>query len=424
MTRIPWRASAVALLALFSLGLGDPGVAAGKTRSITPVGEPSAVADAIASAAEGDTLLLQSGVYREAGIVIDKRLTLLGEGTPVIDGGETGQIITVTADGVRIAGLEIANVGVSYMEDRAGIKLIEVEDCVIEDNRFTNTFFAVYLENSANCTIRDNVIKADQLRETASGNGIHLWYCRNILIDGNDVTGHRDGIYFEFVEGSTITNNTSERNLRYGLHFMFSHNDRYEGNVFLENGAGVAVMFSDDVIMRQNVFEHNWGPASYGLLLKDIRDSNISNNRFYRNTIGLYSEGSIRLAVENNEFVENGYAMKVMASSSDNRVTANNFINNTFDISTNSRQNFNEFDGNYWSRYQGYDLDRDGVGDVPYRPVHLFSLLVEREPAGLILLRSFFIDLIDTAEQVMPLYTPPTLLDKRPSITPIRPGRS
>ncbi|MCK5405839.1 MAG: nitrous oxide reductase family maturation protein NosD [Candidatus Krumholzibacteria bacterium] len=424
MKRVLTTTSTVVLLAVLALELGGAGAAVGKTWSITPVGGSSVVADAIASAADGDTVILRSGIYRESGIVVDKRLTLVGEGTPVIDGGEMGQIIAVTADGVRITGLEIANVGVSYMEDRAGIKLIEVKDCVIEGNRFTNTFFGIYLENCGNCTIRNNVIKAEYLRETASGNGIHLWYCRDILIDGNRITGHRDGIYFEFVEHSTITNNISERNLRYGLHFMFSHHDRYERNVFRKNGAGVAVMFSDDVIMRENTFEHNWGSASYGLLLKDIRDSDITHNRFHRNTIGLYSEGSMRLVIEKNEFTDNGYAMKVMSSSSDNRITANNFINNTFDVSTNSRQNFNEFDGNYWSRYQGYDLDRDGVGDVPYRPVHLFSLLVEREPAGLILLRSFFVDLIDAAEQAMPLYTPPTLLDRRPVINPVDLERS
>jgi nitrous oxidase accessory protein len=417
---MPTRALVVALLAVFPWGSIGPGAVGGKTTSVNPAGGPSVIAGAIDSAAEGDTLILLSGVYREVGIVVDKRLTLVGRGAPVIDGGDKGQIITVTADSVCITGLEIGNVGVSYMEDRAGIKLVEVKGCVIEGNRFTDAFFAIYAENSGYCTIRNNLIKARQQRETASGNGIHLWYCRDILIDGNEVTGHRDGIYFEFVENSTITNNISVGNLRYGLHFMFSHNDLYEDNVFRENGAGVAVMFSDDVSMRRNLFEHNWGPASYGLLLKDIRDSDIRKNRFHRNTIGLYSEGSMRLVVENNEFVENGYAMKIMASSSDNRITANNFIGNTFDVSTNSRQNFNEFDGNYWSRYQGYDLDRDGIGDIPYRPVHLFSLLVEREPAGLILLRSFFIDLIDAAEQVMPLYTPPTLLDPRPAISPIQ----
>ena len=392
------------------------------TTRIAPA--PSVLSLSVAAVSPGDTLIVGPGTYRESGIVIDRPLTIIGDGSPTIDGEESGQIFTVTADDVVIKGLRIVNVGVSYMEDRAGIKLIEVKRCVIENNVLIDNFFGIYLENSEGCIIRRNAIEAHQERETTSGNGIHLWYCRDISVTENEVSGHRDGIYFEFVEESVITGNESHGNLRYGLHFMFSHHDEYRANVFRENGAGVAVMFSNDVIMDNNSFEDNWGPSSYGLLLKDIRDSEITNNRFSGNTIGLYSEGSLRVGIERNAFFRNGYAIKMMASSYDNEITANNFIANTFDISTNSKQNFNVFDGNYWSRYQGYDLNRDGIGDVPHRPVHLFSLLVEREPAGLILLRSFFIDLIDAAEQVMPIYTPPTLLDNKPFINPIELGES
>jgi nitrous oxidase accessory protein len=342
--------SSVFLLTVFAVLTLFVPTAAGETWIVTPVDGPSAVSAAVGMAAEGDTILLRKGTYRENGIVIDKQLTIIGDGFPVIDGEENGQIITITADGVRIEGIEIANVGVSYMEDRAGIKLIEVDGCVIRGNRFTNNFFAVYLENSSGCIIRGNLILAKISRETSSGNGIHLWYCRDITIDDNIIRGHRDGIYFEFVENSVITNNVSEDNLRYGLHFMFSHRDVYERNSFRRNGAGVAVMFSDDVAMRDNHFEHNWGPSSYGLLLKDIRDSEIVRNHFRHNTIGLYSEGSMRLKIEENEFTTNGYAIKIMASSADNRISHNNFISNTFDVSTNSKQNFNNFDGNYWSR--------------------------------------------------------------------------
>jgi nitrous oxidase accessory protein len=411
------RAFRLSLAAALAAALVPAGVVAGAW-TVSPSGPITTVSGAVSLALPGDTIRVLPGVYAETGILIEKKVTIAGEGHPEIDGGNRGQIFTVKSDSVRVEGLVVKNVGVSYTEDRAGIKLIGVKGCVIRGNRFLNNFFAIYLENSTGCLIAGNRIEGEATGETSTANGIHLWYCKEVTIENNEVFRHRDGIYLEFVEKSTIRGNVSEENERYGLHFMFSHDDAYEGNTFRHNGAGVAVMYSDRVTMTGNAFRRNRGPASYGLLLKDIRDSDVSENRFEDNTIGIHSEGSIRVKIRGNLFRENGFAIRMMASSYENEVSGNGFIGNTFDLSTNSRQNSNAFDGNYWSRYQGYDLDRDGIGDVPHRPVHLFSLLVERDPAGLVLLRSFFVDLIDAAERIVPIYTPPGLLDKRPLIRP------
>jgi len=368
----------------------------------------------VAAAAPGDTVLVAAGTYNEYGIEIAVPLVLRGEPGAVIDAGEAGQIITITADGVTLTGLTLRNVGVSFMEDRAAVRLAGVNGCELAGNTIENGFFGIYAAQAHNCTIRDNVLRAHAEREATSGNGIHLWYCRDMTIARNRVSGHRDGIYFEFVQQSVITGNESTDNLRYGLHFMFSNDDAYTDNTFMRNGAGVAVMYSQNVAMRGNTFANNWGVASYGLLLKDIRDSEIAGNTFHRNTIGLYTEGSNRVHVERNVFTRNGYAVRVMANSMDNVFSQNDFVGNAFDVSTNSRQNFNTFEANYWSEYRGYDLDRDGVGDVPHHPVRLFSLLVEKQPPGVVLMGSLFVRIIDTAERVMPMFTPETLVDARP----------
>jgi nitrous oxidase accessory protein len=386
--------------------------------ALLPASTWASVAEQIQAAQPGDTVVIAPGHYDEHGIVVDKPLVLLGQGDVVIDAGGEGEIITVTADGVTVSGFILKNVGTSFMEDRAAIRLSETIGCTIADNILINAFFGVYLENSGGSVVRGNTITGRAERETTSGNGIHLWYCRDIHIEDNQVEGHRDGIYFEFVEDSYVTGNISRNNLRYGLHFMFSHDDTYEDNTFSHNGAGVAVMYSQGVSMRHNRFERNWGQASYGLLLKEIKDSVIEQNRIERNTIGLYSEGSDRVIVEGNEFVDNGFAVKVMANSMDNTFHHNNFSGNTFDVATNSRQNFNRFDGNYWSTYRGYDLDANGVGDVPHHPVRLFALLIEKEPPGIILMHSLFVRMIDTAERVMPAVTPETLVDERPLMRP------
>jgi len=115
-----------------------------------------------------------------------------------------------------------------------------------------------------------------------------------------------------------------------------------------------------------------------------------------------------------NEFSQNGWALKILGSCYDNQVTANNFLDNTFDVITNTTVNNNRYHGNFWSDYTGYDLDRDGVGDVPYKPVKLFSFVTSRVPQAIILLRSPFVDLLNFAEKVMPSLTPQTLEDVAP----------
>lgn len=207
------------------------------------------------------------------------------------------------------------------------------------------------------------------------------------------------------------------QNLRYGLHFMFSNDNSYQKNVFEHNGAGVAVMFSKRIEMIENTFKRNWGPASYGLLLKEINDASLIGNVFEDNTIGINADGTNRIKFKNNEFISNGYAIKVLGACYDNTFSANNFLFNAFDLAYTGRINGNTFTGNYWSDYTGYDLDQDGVGDIPFRPVRLFSYLVNEVPESIVLLRSLFIDLMDFSERITPVFTPAELLDEKPSMT-------
>lgn len=378
-------------------------------------GPVTSLQQAIAQAQVGQRIIVKAGIYEEHGITIDKPVRIEGAGLPVFDGaGE--QIITITADSVTISGLLLRNVNTSFVDDRAAVKVDEAHHCIIEDNRIEDAFFAVYLAKSAHCTIQNNTIIGSKTTESRSGNGIHLWYSRFATITGNDIRGHRDGIYLEFVEDSEVSGNTSEHNLRYGLHFMFSDRCAYHNNVIRENDAGVAVMYTKNVAMTGNRFEGNWGTSAYGLLLKDITDSEIRDNVFRRNTVGIHAEGSDRMEVTGNDFVSNGWAIKIMANSMDNTFARNNFISNTFDVATNSRQSYSRFASNYWDKYQGYDLDRNGVGDIPFRPVRLFSLLVEQNEPVIILLNSFFIQLLDTAERVLPVLTPDALIDDHPAM--------
>lgn len=362
----------------------------------------------------GDTILLQKGIYREEGLVIDKPLVIIGVNNPVLDGENKYQILTLSGSSILIRGLTFKNSGYSSMNDLASISVIDATNIIIENNTIIDSYFALHIANVSSGIIRNNIIKGTPKNEQTSGNGIHLWKCNNMVIEGNEINGHRDGIYFEFVTHSMVIENLSYGNIRYGLHFMFSHNDAYLENTFKNNGAGVAVMYSKHVLMQRNNFDKNWGANAYGLLLKEISDAQILENNFSGNTVGIFMESTNRIDVLLNQFEDNGWALKIQASCDDNIIHHNNFLGNTFDVATNSSQSFNKFYNNYWDKYDGYNINRDATGDVPFHPVSMYSMVMEQNPDAVVLLRSFMVSLLDKAEKALPSITPENMMDEAP----------
>ncbi len=368
----------------------------------------------IKNANRGDTIIIHKGLFTNPRLIIDKPLYIVGKNYPVFDAMHEGTLITIKSDSVSITGVEFANTGYSHLEEYSGVRIENANYVNIKYNRFYDTFFAVYISNSKHTLIEGNVIYGKAVTESTSGNGIHCWKSDSLEIRKNFIAGHRDGIYLEFVSNSLIQNNKSQGNLRYGLHFMFSPGNAYRYNTFTSNGAGVAVMYTKDVEMTGNTFNANWGSSSYGLLLKDISDSKISDNVFSKNTVGIYMEGCERINLKRNNFYMNGWALKLLGNCYDDTLIANNFIGNSFDLLTNSTSSSNYLSANYWDRYEGYDLNRDKIGDVSYRPVSLFSIMIENVPESGILLRSFMVTLLDKLERVFPSLIPDRLMDESP----------
>ena len=376
--------------------------------------EISTIKAALEIAENGDEIFLKKGVYKENDIEVSKEVSIYGEDGTVIDGDNKGSILHITASNFQLRNLKIINVNVSYTKDYAAVKVVRSKNFIIENLVLDQVFFGILIEKSHYGKILNNTLSSTAKDEANSGNGIHIWHSSNMEVEGNEVYGMRDGIYFEFVDESRISKNLSHDNIRYGLHFMFSNNDTYYNNEFKNNGAGVAVMFSKFITMYKNKFSHNWGSASYGLLLKEIYDTQIYDNIFEENTIGIKGEGCTRINYKNNTFLRNGWAIKIAGACYANIFEENDFMHNSLDLSYNSKVNDNVFKNNYWSEYTGYDLDKDGVGDVPYRPVKLFSYIVNQTPEALVLLRSLFVDIINFSEKVSPVFTPDNLMDESP----------
>jgi nitrous oxidase accessory protein len=378
--------------------------------------EFSTITSGIEVSSPGDTLIFEPGTYSSPGVEITKPLVLIGRKGAVLDGGGKDYILKIRSDSVSVSGFELVNSGRSYTKDYAAIYIDRTSGFVISNNVIRESFYGILVEKSKNGRIVENKVFGTATREDQSGNGVHLWDCDSVVISQNEIAGMRDGIYLEFVDGSLVNDNYSYHNVRYGLHFMFSNHDEYRNNTFENNGAGVAVMFSKFINMRENLFLENWGGASYGLLLKEIYDAEIEHNIFRENTVAINVDGSTRINYFNNDFISNGWAVKVTGGCYENIFSYNNFLGNSFDVSYNSKMNDNRFEFNHWGEYNGYDLDRDGIGDVPYRPVKLFSYVVNRTPESIVLLRSLFIDILNFSEKVSPVFTPDNLVDPSPLI--------
>ena len=278
------RVSVSAIVTALAFAGGSTAARAQSDVIVSPSGAVRTLTQALQLVRPGARVVVKAGVYREPTIVVQRPVSIVGEQGAVLESVQGRQILTVQADDVTIRGLELRHVATSFVEDRAAIRVQDATNCVIENNTIEDAFFGIYLARVDRCRVIGNRLHASKAKESASGNGIHLWTSNHVTVAGNEITGHRDGIYLEFVHESDVRDNVSEGNLRYGMHFMYSDDCRYVANTFRRNGSGVAVMYTKRIEMTDNRFEDNWGAASYGLLLKEILEPVLRGNHFNRNT--------------------------------------------------------------------------------------------------------------------------------------------
>jgi nitrous oxidase accessory protein len=103
----------------------------------------------------------------------------------------------------------------------------------------------------------------------------------------------------------------------------------------------------------------------------------------------------------------------------DNIIRHNNFTGNSFDVSTNGSLILNKFDYNFWDKYEGFDLDRNKIGDIPFHPLSIYAMLVEKNPPAILLHHSFMVQLLDKSEKLLPSITPEDFIDLHPLMHPL-----
>ncbi len=331
----------------------------------------------IERAQPGDTVIINGGRYCED-IVIAKTIHLIGKQSPVIYGTGKGSIVTILAPMCTVSGFVIEHTGNMLVNEDAGI-LIKSNHNIIRNNTLNDILFGVYLYMSDSNMIAQNVVTGRQsLSQGERGSGIHLWNSNHNILEHNTVSETRDGFYIQNANHTLIQDN-EVYNLRYGLHYMYADSNTFLRNIFRDNVAGAAIMFTRGIVMKHNIFLRNRGFASYGMLLQDCHYSVADSNIFSDNVIGIFFESSTNNLFCNNIIARNDLALEMFQNSIHNTFTENNFIDNLNPLTIVGRRTESFWSlnskGNYWSSYDGYDIDNNGVGDVPMKIENVFSYL-------------------------------------------------
>ncbi len=378
------------------------------------------VAEAAARAQPGDTIRIAPGVY-PGRLTIRVPLSLEGEGGPVIRGDGSLSVITVLAGGCSIRGLTIEHSGGDLAREDSGI-LLKSSRNTVEHNELRDVLFGIYFYHSDDNVVRGNVIRGrPRLGLGERGSGIHVWNSTGNRIEDNVITQTRDGMYLQQAYHSAIRRNRAYE-LRYGLHYMFSDDNVFEDNRFYRNVAGAAIMYSKRIQFRRNTFVQNRGFSSFGILFQDSEFCLAEQNTISDNAVGIFMESLRASTLRNNLIASNDVALQVFTSASRNRFGQNNFVENLSPIQVIGGQTDNDWSGNYWSDYQGYDLDGDGSGDVPHALQNAFEHLEANHPRLRVYLFSPAAQALAFAERNFPVIQRARELDRHPLMRPVATG--
>jgi len=380
----------------------------------------------IAEARDGDVIIVPPGMHLGP-FVVDASIELRGNGAATLDGGGEGDVLTINAPSTTVRGFTIRNTGKSLDRENAGITGL-AESLLIEDNILEDVLFGIYLRDASGSVIRGNTIGGKNLEVQRRGDGVRIWQSHDVLIEDNVVRNSRDVVIW-YSDNVALRNNQISHG-RYGMHFMYSSGTVIEGNRLEHNSVGAFLMYSKKLTLRRNIFAHNRGPSGFGVGLKDMDGVDAKENLFISNRIGLSFDNSpssmlLHDTYERNTFAYNDIGVAFLPAVKRNTFVNNAFIENIQQIAVLGGGQFkdNQFSkngrGNFWSDYQGFDLDGDGIGEIAYRSDDLFEDLMDREPKLRLFLHSPAQQAIELASRAFPVVAPtPKLTDDAPLLEP------
>ncbi len=379
------------------------------------------------AAPAGSVLRPPPGVY--AGPVhLTKPLTIDGGGKVTIDAGNKGSVFTVASDGAVLRGVRLTGSGDLHDTEDACLEIRGnrnvVENLVIDD-----CLFGIDLRQSNENIVRNNRITSKPVDLGVRGDGLRLWYSMKNRVEGNSLVDSRDFVVW-YSDGNVIRNNLGRRS-RYSMHFMFAHSNLVEGNRYYDNAVGIYVMYTDGVVIRNNVISHANGATGMGIGFKEASNTLVEGNDIIYCATGIGSDLSpyqpdTHIWIRNNRIAYNGIGILFNNERIGNIVTDNVFEGNLSQVAVNGGGSAarNAWHGNWWDDYQGFDRNGDGRGDSAYEVYAYADRIWMEQPHALFFKNAPLMEALDFLERLAPFSSPTLILrDTAPRFTkPARHG--
>jgi len=360
-------------------------------------------------------------------LLVGRRVAVRGERGAVLEGTGTGTVVTIEADDGWVDNVVIRRSGRRHTVEDAGVKAkaarARVSHVAVED-----ALFGVILGPCQGCLVEHTRVRGTADDAELRGDGIKLWEAPDTVVRGCVVEDSRDVVVW--YSRRVLLDANVVRRSRYGTHFMYAHDSVVRGSRIESNTVGIFVMYSNRLRVEGNVLAGARGAAGVGIGFKESDGVEVHDNWMVANTTGAYIDRTPRsidapVRFERNVLALNDVAIRLHSSEEGLSFTSNDFHQNVTAVEVEGGGDALgvAFSGNYWSDYEGYDLDGDGRGDVAFEVKQLSGELTSAHPALKFFQGTGAMGVVDAVAHAVPVLAAHRILvDPHPAMAPVRPA--
>ena len=372
--------------------------------------EEQSIQSLIDTAASGDTIQLDEGIYEES-VVINQPIHLIGEGDVTLIQQDASPVFTIQSNNV-----DIENIMIIHEDDHheSPAILINGHHNKLHNINIETNSYGIQLDQANDNTLSYVHIIGDQdafMKDRQ--HGIDIWESHRNEIYDSTIQNVQDGIYVEKSHDTVMYDNTVFQS-RYGYHLMFTKNSKLENNESYHNISGMMVMGADGTVVKDNQLTNNQtNIQSLGLLLFDTKNATITNNQIANNRIGIFIEDAHANHFTLNDVNENYIGLQ-FKSAENNEINRNAFVANVVQGQAQESTN-NDTNHNYWGDHVGLDMTGEQTSSLPYKVDPFFLDITSEYPAFQLLFQApgmiFLEQLIHTPVEEQLIDSSPLLED-------------